>query len=61
MFTDFMQAMKNNRSEHQVFQLLADYERICQDNTSLLKKLVKRTKPGQSKLVISGTSYVVVT
>ena len=49
LYGDFLQTMKANAAEHQLFVLLADYERLCQDNVTLLKKLSKTTIPGHQK------------
>ena len=49
LFGDFLQSVKNNPVEHQVFQMIEDFETLCSDQVLLLKKLTKRTISGQSK------------
>ncbi|XP_062572533.1 nuclear pore complex protein Nup107-like [Saccostrea cucullata] len=42
MYRDFLQCMKGLPSETQVFDLLNEYERVCQEQVTLLYKLVNR-------------------
>ena len=49
LFGAFLQSLKNNPAEHQVFQLMEEFESQCADQVALLKKLTKRTISGQSK------------
>ncbi|XP_041935960.1 nuclear pore complex protein Nup107 isoform X2 [Alosa sapidissima] len=48
LFPDFLQAFLKNASTA-VFDLLEEYENICQDKVSTLQKLVLRSAPGQQK------------
>lgn len=42
MYRDFLQCMKDRPSETQVFDLLSDYERVCQEQVVYMYKLVNR-------------------
>ena len=46
-----MMSMKQNCSEHQIFELLTNYEQICSDQVMLLSKLVTRIASGSVKYV----------
>ncbi|XP_051547167.1 nuclear pore complex protein Nup107 [Myxocyprinus asiaticus] len=48
LFPDFLQSYLHHASTA-VFDLLEDYEALCQDKVSTLQKLVLRSAPGQQK------------
>ena len=49
VFEAFLKLLRQHPSEHQVFELLAEYQNICQEHSTNLKKLLKRVTPGQAK------------
>ena len=42
MYRDFLQCMRDRPSETQAFDLLSDYERVCQEQVLYMYKLVNR-------------------
>ncbi|CAH1783976.1 unnamed protein product [Owenia fusiformis] len=49
LFGDFLQNLKEHNSPDHIFDLVSGYESSCSEQVLLLKKLVKRTTPGQNK------------
>lgn len=49
LYGDFLESRVSNPSENQIFDLVNCYTTLCRDQVLLLKKLVKRATPGQSK------------
>lgn len=50
LYNDFMEAYRTYFSPQKVFELLDQYNTICDEQLKLLKKLVMRTAPNQQKL-----------
>ncbi|TRY97188.1 hypothetical protein DNTS_015794 [Danionella cerebrum] len=48
LFPDFLQSYQRHASSA-IFDLLEEYEALCQDKVSVLQKLVQRSAPGQQK------------
>lgn len=50
LYSDFMEAYRTFSSPQKVFELLDQYDSICEEQLQLMKKLVMRTAPNQHKL-----------
>ena len=51
LFSDFSETLRANSELHEVFNLINEYESLCNQNTQKLKKIIQGTVPGQSKYV----------
>ena len=51
MYEDFKRYAETMSAEHEVFALLTQYEQVCADNVTLLKRITSSTVPGQHKYV----------
>lgn len=49
LFSDFSETLRANSELHEVFNLINEYESLCNQNTQKLKKIIQGTVPGQSK------------
>lgn len=51
MFGDFAKSFETGVAQHELFEPLARYEQICNDNVLLLKSLAKRSVPSHARLL----------
>ncbi|XP_033126443.1 nuclear pore complex protein Nup107-like isoform X2 [Anneissia japonica] len=49
LFEDFMKSFRMFSSPTDVFRLVAEYEKLCSEQVTMLNKLVKKANPGQNK------------
>lgn len=49
IFAEFAESYRSASAQHEVFESVARYERICQDNVTLLKKLAKHSVPSHGR------------
>ncbi|XP_071946687.1 nuclear pore complex protein Nup107-like [Antedon mediterranea] len=49
LFEDFMKSFRVFSSPTDVFRLVAEYEKLCSEQVTMLNKLVKKANPGQNK------------
>ena len=52
VFGEFADSYRSAVIQNEVFEPLTRYERICEDNVALLKKLAKRSVPSHARYTL---------
>ncbi|XP_076371514.1 nuclear pore complex protein Nup107 isoform X3 [Tachypleus tridentatus] len=51
LYKDFQEKLHNYPSEHEIFELLLEFEKLCSEQLVMLRKVVKKVVPSQNKFI----------